>query len=211
MKSHWRQLAALLPLSLEKTIYSRYFKHADIEWQAVGKKSPPSHLVKQMQIRSLANKYRINVLVETGTYLGDMVFAMQDSFEKIYSIELSPFYYQKAKQRFRKYNHINILEGDSGQILSALVPELKQPSLFWLDGHYSGGKTAMGEKECPVFEELKSIFSSTLNHIIAIDDARLFIGQNDYPTIDELHAFVNKITLGKDISIQNDAIIITPK
>ena len=82
------------------------------------------------------------------------------------------------------------MQGDSGNVLNQLVPELNSAALFWLDGHYSGGQTAKGEKECPIYEELKSILASSLEHIVLIDDARLFIGQHDYPTIEELKDFV---------------------
>lgn len=209
MKSHWRKLAALLPPELEKRIYRSYFQSMYNEWEKREKKFPPPHLIKQQLLRRYATEKKISVLVETGTYLGDMVFAMQDQFEKIYSIELSHHFYEKAIQRFMKHKHVSILEGDSGEVLKSLVPILKTPALFWLDGHYSGGQTAKGKKECPIYEELKSIFNSPFDHVILIDDARLFIGQHDYPTVDELKQYVIQARPQSKIEFENDAIIIT--
>jgi hypothetical protein len=211
MKSHWRELTALLPLSIEKKVYSKYFNSLYEEWEKSDKTFPPPHLIKQKMIKRYAVEGNHSVLVETGTYLGDMVFAMQDVFQQIYSIELSHHFYQKAVKRFRSYRHIKILEGDSGKVLKKLLPTLNVPALFWLDGHYSGGKTAKGEKECPIFEEIHSILYSPLDHTILIDDARLFVGTNDYPSIEELRQYVISIKPKSNFHFENDAIIITPK
>jgi hypothetical protein len=42
-----------------------------------GKPVPPPHFVKQSVVRKYAKKFRIEVLVETGTYHGAMVEAMR--------------------------------------------------------------------------------------------------------------------------------------
>lgn len=76
-------------------------------------------------------------------------------------------------------------------MLKRIVNELKEPAIFWLDGHYSGGVTAKGDKFCPIYEELEAILDSNFNHIIIIDDLRSFVGQDDYPTISELREFVS--------------------
>ena len=209
MKSHWRKLAALLPLELEKKVYRSYYQSMHDEWAKGEKKFPPPHLLKQELLKQYAQQNHLSVLVETGTYLGDMVYAMQDQFKQIYSIELSPHFYQRAVQRFRKVENVKIIEGDSGKVLAHLVPQLTGPALFWLDGHYSGGQTAKGDKECPIYEELNSIFASSWGHTILIDDARLFVGENDYPTIDELESFVLTKKQQAAFELKNDSIAIT--
>jgi hypothetical protein len=99
------------------------------------------------------------------------------------------------------------LQGDSGNVLNQVLAEISQPALFWLDGHYSEGITAKGEKECPIIEELSCIFKSKrLNHLILIDDARLFIGRNDYPTIQELTDFIFKECPNASVDVSDDMI-----
>jgi hypothetical protein len=87
---------------------------------------------------------------------------------------------------------------------------LQSEALFWLDGHYSGGLTAKGEKECPVYEELNSIFASPFQHFIFMDNARLFVGNNDYPTIAEMKDFVKLQKTSYYFSIENDCIRLLP-
>lgn len=179
------------------------------EWERNGKPSPPPHIVKQKTVEEYRNKYGPDILVETGTYLGEMVEAQRENFKKIYSIELSERLFTKAKKRFKAFSHITILQGDSGIVLNKLVPSIDQPAIFWLDGHYSGGITALGEKECPVPEELNAILESKFDHVILIDDARLFNGTNDYPTIEEIKGIFRAKGKNYNIETRDDIIRIT--
>lgn len=168
------------------------------------------HIKKQKTIMLYQKKYRSEAFVETGTYLGDMVWAVKSIFKEIYSIELSDELYRNAVNRLKDYSHITIFHGDSGKVLIDLIPKIRKEAIFWLDGHYSGGITAKGEKECPIYEELTAIFKSDLKHILLIDDARLFNGTKDYPSISELSEFVSKHKPESKIKIENDIIRITP-
>jgi hypothetical protein len=151
----------------------------------------PPHVFKQNTILEFQKKSGFDTLVETGTYLGDMVEAQKKFFKKIYSIELSTKLYGMAKKRFKKDANVEIVQGDSGRMLSSIVSKLDKPAIFWLDGHYSAGITAKGDKDCPIFEELDAIFKGKIkNHVLLIDDAHCFVGKGDYPTIEELTKYV---------------------
>ena len=161
------------------------------QWLEAGKPIPVPDAVKQLTVREYAFRYGIRVFVETGTYLGDMVFATKDIFERIYSIELSNELCEQARKRFSKDKHISILLGDSGKVLPQVLSDVHEPCLFWLDAHYSEGITARGEKETPILDEIGCVLSHPMeDHIILIDDARLFTGNNDYPTLNELRELV---------------------
>ena len=43
-----------------------------------GKPIPASHIVKQMAVRAYAARYGTLTFVETGNYLGEMIFAVKD-------------------------------------------------------------------------------------------------------------------------------------
>ena len=100
-----------------------------------------------------------------------------------------------------------LCKGDSGKVLPDIMLKLNEPAIFWLDGHYSAGITARGDKDCPIFEELDAIFSKkNFEHILLIDDARCFIGEDDYPTIEELTNYVRSKNEKYQVDVKHDTI-----
>ena len=168
--------------------------------------------VKREVLMSYKEQYDIKIFVETGTYHGDMVEAMKNVFDKIYSIELGLNLFNKAKEKFSPYKHIEIIHGDSGKELKSIMEKIDEPTLFWLDAHYSMGITVRGEKDTPIYEELNHILGSyNFGHVIVIDDARCFGTDPAYPTIDELKEFVFSKRKNVQIIVQDDSIRIIPK
>ena len=203
-----KKLFNVLPAFIQRIYHSRKNKLQIARWVKKGKPMPVPHAIKQELVARYGKKHSISTLVESGTYLGDMIWAQQDNFEKIYTIELSKFLQEAAKHRFRKSSHIEFIHGDSGKLMPTLIKDLPEKSLFWLDGHYSGGITARGDKDCPITEEVKAILSSDIEHVLLIDDARYFIGERDYPTINGLSAYILSVYPKSAITIENDCIIV---
>ena len=139
-----------------------------------------------------------NTFVETGTFMGEMVWAQRGNFSLIHSVELHNVYYEKAVKKFHNFKHIHIHRGDSADVLKSLITDLP-PALFWLDAHYSGGSTAKGKKETPIREELEIILATGQPHAILIDDARCFGKFTDFPTLDELTELIGDFELENDI------------
>jgi hypothetical protein len=180
-------------------------------WERKGRPVPPPDIVKHNTLKEYAKKYFLNVFIETGTFNGDTVEAMKGTFEKIISIELSTTFFEKASERFKPDKHISIIQGDSGTVLGSIAGGLKQPALFWLDGHYSGGDTARGATDTPVFEELAHILGSPeRRHVVIIDDVHCFGADPGYPTIEELKKFILSMRKEVSISIKDNSIRIVP-
>ena len=158
-----------------------------------------------------AKKYGLKILVETGTYYGDMVSAMKHIFDIIYSIELSRNLYELAGRRFKGVSNVVLIQGDSEVELGHLMNKINQSALFWLDGHYSAGVTAKGKKVTPIFEELGHILEGRdREHVIIIDDARCFGKEPGYPSIGEIAEYVKSKRANTTIETKNDSIIIVP-
>jgi hypothetical protein len=154
---------------------------------------PPPPEYKYQTVREYAMKYNLHTLIETGTYLGEMIEATKDCFTKIVSIELAQKLYERAITKFRESSHIQLYLGDSAKVLPEILSGINEPCLFWLDAHYSGGITTKGDRVTPIMEELNIILGrKQQDDILLIDDARGFTGSNDYPTVDEVICLVKK-------------------
>ena len=174
---------------------------------AVGKAAGQE--IKIPLLKSLAREHGIRTFIETGTYLGATTEALAGSFDTVYSIELDQQLFEQARKKFAAQPHIRIIQGDSGRVLGELLPTISEPCLFFLDGHYSGSATALGDDTTPIFRELECIFqNSDSKHVIVIDDARLFIGQDGYPTLKKLRAFVAKKNPALALESKDDLIRI---
>ncbi len=177
------------------------------DWNS--RRCPPApRVVKQALIRRFARATGIRTFIETGTFFGDMVEAVQGEFSRVYSIELEPALCRRAAERFKALSHVTIVEGDSSTALVGILGGLDERCLLWLDGHYSGGVTARGTSDTPIRAELARVLSHPVrDHVVLIDDARLF-GSGDYPTIDELAAGVRTARPEWSVAVEDDIIRI---
>ena len=102
-------LRPFVPAMIFKVLKKQYLKKQFREWQQNGRPVPPPHLVKQMAIREYQEKYGYGILVESGTFRGDMVEAQKKNFKKIISIELSVELFKAAQRKFRNDNNVEIV------------------------------------------------------------------------------------------------------
>ncbi len=209
-----KKIVTGLPVKIQRDIflYKNKISRSGIikEWEVTGRPLPPPHQYKQHIIEQISKQYNIKTFIETGTLFGVMIEAQRKNFSALHSIEVEPTLYSRAHKYFAGYKHISIIEGDSALKLKEILKTIdKEPILFWLDGHYSGGITGMGEKKCPVFEELETIFNNAIQgKYILIDDARCFNGTDDYPTMIELNDYVYKREASLKLEVLNDIIHI---
>lgn len=114
----------------------------------------------------------MTTFIETGTSTGWMIEAMKRHFNDIYSIEFDDTLYKEADKKFMNDANVHIYHGDSAVQIHAILAQVTNPSLFWLDAHGTGNITF---QNAPIEAELKAIFAhSVKGHIIVIDDARHF-------------------------------------
>jgi hypothetical protein len=174
------------------------------EWESQGN----FHMVKEKSIIELQKKFNCDYFIETGTYHGEMVYKLYNYFRNLITIELDMNLFQSVKRRLRKYTKIEFIQGDSGKVLPGLINKISSPCIFWLDGHYSGGSTARGEKDTPIVEELNTILSQQLDHVVLIDDARCFGNPDypDYPTLIRIQNLVASKKPGYNFEVCGDII-----
>lgn len=188
----------------------RYFPEM-VSWLKRGCSGVAPIPLKRAIVSSYLKQYNLKYFFETGTYLGDTLgYIARDRDIMCTSIELDEALFCQAQARFSRYANVTILQGDSGVILPQCLYQLCTPALFWLDGHYSGGITGRGKSDTSISTELEAILESPIKeHIILIDDARYFVGKNDYPHLDQLIKQVRDKSDYK-IEVSADIIRLTP-
>jgi hypothetical protein len=171
----------------------------------------PLHFTKEGVVRQYADRFGLRNFVETGTYMGDMTHAVRDRFDKIVTVELDSGFCKAARWRLRKLSHVTVIEGDSSTVLPQILQATSEPCLFWLDAHYSGWPTSKSESDTPIVRELEVILDHPVReHVVLIDDACCFTGDDDYPSISHLHDFATTRRSDMTLHVADDIIRLHP-
>jgi hypothetical protein len=176
-------------------------------WNLRGRPRPKvPHLVKQRTLTEFAQRFDLKVLVEGGTNLGNMINVQKHRFREIYSVERDDYLAARARRKFAAYPHIHLYHGDSGVVLPQIVPDIREPALFWLDAHW-------GAESAPIRIELKAVYAHPVpGHVMLIDDARYFDGHGDYPSVQEMQVQAADQWPGSVVDVKDDIIrIYRPK
>lgn len=166
----------------------------------------------------IAQATQAEIIVETGTYLGDSTIKMARTFKQVHTIELGAELFEKAQKRFAKKKNIRSYQGDSAKLLPDIIKQLKNnKTVFFLDAHFSMADTAQGDENTPILTELEIIRKAKLsNAIIIIDDLRMFykspvIAKDTfmagYPTVHDLVEKLLTINPSYKIAIVYDVLI----
>jgi len=184
------------------------------KWYYSDRKSvPDNHFYKRNRIKKIQKNYKFEVFVETGSFYGQMIGAIQNEFIKIISIEIYKPLFELNNLYYKNSKKVTIYSGDSSQVLPNIMSDINHKSvLFWLDGHYSGTGTGLGTEVSPIINELKIIFESEPNKFcIIIDDYRLFTGADGYPNKNSVIDLIKTYGLNYEIYADNDALVILSK
>jgi hypothetical protein len=152
--------------------------------------------------------------IETGTHRGLTTLYLSRISGFVVSIEPSPIFYTKSQKFLSGQKNIEVLFGTSENSLNLSIELLREKKIesinFWLDGHFSSGKTFTGETISPILTELE-IIRQNLNFlgnvVVFVDDVRLFQNSETtgYPKLEQIisWAHMNKFaySVSKDIAI----------
>jgi hypothetical protein len=180
-------------------------------WLRSGCTGVAPHPVKMMVVMFYLKRFGSDGFVETGTSLGETLGYVSGTGVRCTSIELSAELHAYAAARFKTNDNVELLQGDSAQRLPEILERIDTPTLFWLDGHFSGGGTSHGTTSTAIVGELAAILNHPVKkHVILIDDARLFDGSYDYPKLDEMLRDVREEG-HYDAEVSIDIIRLTPR
>jgi hypothetical protein len=164
-------------------------------------------------VAKLAAAHGIRRAVETGTWTGDGTRALARRFDKVETIELSLKLALRAKRAFLFEPRVRVRYGDSAKLLRPST----EPTLYWLDGHWSGGETAGADHECPVLDEIRATSPGHRQDCYLIDDARLFVeppppphDPAQWPTLDEIRELLAQVRPQHAVQVVGDVIVAEP-
>lgn len=190
--------------------------NADITF--IRSRDPENMSLEESFLAMIAQATQAEIIVETGTYLGDSTIKMARKFKQVHTIELGVELFEKAQKRFVKKKNIRSYQGDSAKLLPDIIKQLKNSkTVFFLDAHFSMADTAQGDENTPILTELEIIRKAKLsNATIIIDDLRMFykspaIAKDTfmagYPTVHDLVEKLLTINPSYKIAIVYDVLI----
>src|SRR5579859_6108595 len=153
-------------------------------WLLRGRPPRTPHIVKQQAVSEYARRYNLKMLVETGTYYGEMVSAQRNAFENIYSVEYVAELAVRAQKRFAGSPHIKILSGDSKVVIPELLKSINSPTLFWLDAGYYGWAELPTDRSRLTVELEAILRHPVAGHVILMDDASGLDGKHGSLTVE---------------------------
>lgn len=156
---------------------------------------------KRRRLVQILSDHALSAAVETGTFLGDTAAVLSRHCEQVTTIELHPHLAALARLRFTNNRRVRVVEGDSGLLLPKIVAGLDRPTLFYLDGHYSGDGTA---PSAPLLKEISAIIDGAKKgSVVVIDDLRCFGVDPDYPTLTQTITMLRERGLNNTVAVDD--------
>ena len=108
--------------------------------------------------RDTLYRFFTDIYIETGSANGrSLNFALDAGFGKCYGCEISSSKVKHCRQIFSGLD-VQVFQGDSGLILGHMLAELPCGEFtMLLDAHQFDSLDAIGEKQCPLLDELEHL------------------------------------------------------
>lgn len=167
----------------------------------------------------LAERLRLAVFIETGTFKGDSAASVRPLFKHLHTCELSAELHAAAARRFQADPAVRCHHGSSPDFLRELAAEHRgQPVMYWLDAHWCRADHAEGrEGQCPLLDELDAIGPLHPDSVVWIDDARYFLAPppaplaaHGWPSFQQVLERLRALASGHHLAVANDTLLFHP-
>lgn len=181
--------------------------------------SPLGYSFKRLMLRDIAEEFRCEVFVETGTSYGETSRYMARFVGQVLTCEPYPRLFEYNAERNSHLKNITMWNKGSEECFAEMLGHVRGRPLFWLDGHYSGDGTALTQSYTPIIRELRLIGESGLGGVVAIDDVRLFEScqnvlagtfEKGYPQLETIVALLRKSLPENQLRIVGDCLLSLP-
>jgi len=153
-----------------------------------------------------------NIFVETGTAVGETTAWASEHFDKVISIEFMDDLYRSCIERFWDTNNVKVIHGDSSDWIELFEFHIADDAVWFLDAHnINRSDGLLPPSETPIIKELKTIFTDferpSHDHIVIVDDLRLFGSEEGYPSMSDIHNLSNLYNFDIEINRSMDLFI----
>jgi hypothetical protein len=124
--------------------------------------------VRKKIFADLADAFRFDVVIETGTWTGDTTGYLATTLGlPVYSCELHKVPHAIAKKRLADLPNVKVFLSDSRAFLRDLATKIPSTThcLLYLDAHW--------HDDLPLAEELEIIVGAWKNYVVVVDDFRV--------------------------------------
>lgn len=145
---------------------------------------------KRICLRKYLKLFYFKNAVESGTYFGRSTKILAKYVKNVHTIEIDRGLHEFVTKKYKNLNVIFHL-GDSEEIFAKILEYITGPTIFYLDGHTSGGITGKGNRNTSLSKEIFMLgkFAFLSDSLILIDDAESINGTNDYPAMGVIMSF----------------------
>lgn len=166
--------------------------------------------------KSVLEKYKNEVFVETGTLNGEGVQAALDcGFREVHSIDIDKSLVDAQIKKYAGQPDRHFYAGSSATLLPGILKDIQGRITFWLDAHADGALTL---KNTPVLGELKAIddYICCLTHpdyypTIMVDDMRLFSAEDKAEMTRLLGRYPGIVTVEDTVVAPRDVLVYIPR
>lgn len=121
------------------------------------------------ELSKLVSDFKIDTIVETGTYMGWSTGILAQVCQNVISIEINEEWHRKAKELNKQHNNIRFHLGSSQAVLQEVISSNASNFLFFLDAHWG--------EYWPLLDELTVISRKKIKPVIIIHD--FFVPRTD--------------------------------
>ena len=166
-------------------------------------------LQKRYALLKLLRSRKLDLVVETGTFLGDMASFLSGHGYEVVTIELDAKLAALARLRFNGNSRIRLIEGDSGTRLPAVVEKLTRPcSVLSRRALFRPGHRQGRDRNADLGGDRFHPGASAGRKRGCDDDARCFGTSPDYPPLQDFLG-ASRGRGVTDAHVANDAIVFS--
>src|SRR6266705_117302 len=142
----------------------------------MGVLTTPTHITDILEDPAVLVQPR--VFVELGTFEGRMAAMATQWFPSVYTVEMSPVYYAKARMNYPDLG-IHFYHGDSRRVLPNIVAHVREPIVFYHDAHWWPHPNVADS--FPLWDDLRTMATHKYADIVIVDEVHRFGAQKPTP------------------------------